>query len=166
MSDFAWRMMRPEDIDDVVTVAAASFPDHFETRDCFAERLVFFPHGCFVLAASKEISGYLIAYPYSFGTVPPLNSVLGGLPASSRALYLHDLALHPVARGKDHGAPIITRLFAMAHDRGFSLIHLVAVNGSAGYWRRFGFKPVTNKPSFACKLTSYGDAAIYMVHEL
>ena len=42
--------MRPTDIDAVVEVARLSFPDHFEDRACFQNRLALYPRGCFVLA--------------------------------------------------------------------------------------------------------------------
>ena len=77
MSELHWRPMRPGDVDGVVRVAAVAFPDHFEARACFAERLALFPNGCFVLASPVEVKGYLIAYPWPFGAIPPLNSLLG-----------------------------------------------------------------------------------------
>lgn len=95
-----WRPMRPTDIDAVVEVARLSFPDHFEDRACFQNRLALYPRGCFVLAdGGGPARGYLIAYPWKAESAPPLNTVIEGLPPQPDLIYLHDLALHPEARG-------------------------------------------------------------------
>jgi len=55
--------MTPDDIDGVVGVARLSFPDHFEARECFAERQQLAPEGCFVLSdEAGTVMGYLMAY--------------------------------------------------------------------------------------------------------
>ena len=45
-----WRAMTAADLDAVTAIAAVGFPEHFEGRDCFENRLVLNPGGCFVLA--------------------------------------------------------------------------------------------------------------------
>ena len=80
MSEYSWRPMRADDVDGVVAVAASAFPDHFEARACFAERVALFPQGCFALASDDDVKGYLIAYPWPLGAIPPLDSLLGTLP--------------------------------------------------------------------------------------
>ena len=63
--------MRPDDIPAVVDVARLSFPDHFEDRACFENRLALYPRGCFVLAdADGPARGYLIAYPWKAESAP------------------------------------------------------------------------------------------------
>ncbi len=158
-----WRAMTAADISGVVPVAAAAFPEHFEDRGCFEERLALFPDGCFVLAAGAEVKGYLVAYPWPLGHIPPLNSQLGALPGTRDTIYLHDLALHPAVRGQGHAKPIIARLDAAAREWGADRIALVSVNGTSAFWQSFGFEPVTDDAAITKKLASYGDAALYMV---
>lgn len=153
-----WRPMTADDLDDVVAVAAVAFPDHPEGRACFAERLALCPGLCFVLAEGSRVAGYLIAYPWPLGEIPPLDTLLGSLPEGRDAHYLHDLALLPEARGQGQAAAGLDMLFA----RIATPIALVSVNDSAAFWRPQGFVEV-DRPDLRRKLASYGADARYMV---
>ena len=166
MSEYSWRPMRADDVDGVVAVAASAFPDHFEARACFAERVALFPQACFVLASDDDVKGYLIAYPWPLGAIPPLDSLLGTLPEARDVWYLHDLALHPEMRGQGHARPIVERLASEAGAAGVTKIALVSVNDSVPFWSSMGFAPVTGDPAIARKLESYGDDSTYMVRQL
>jgi GNAT superfamily N-acetyltransferase len=158
--------MRADDLDAVVRVAAAGFPDHFEDRACFENRLALYPQGCFVLASEgAEAVGYLVAYPWLRDAAPALNSLIAALPEAAELLYLHDLALAPEARGGGHAGPIVERLAAQARADGWTEMALVAVNGAAPFWGRRGFF-VVETPALAAKLQSYGPDARYMVRRL
>ncbi|PZU56013.1 MAG: GNAT family N-acetyltransferase [Brevundimonas sp.] len=163
--------MRPEDIDAVVEVARLSFPDHFEDRACFENRLALYPRGCFVLAGAgaedgaEPARGYLIAYPWRADAAPALNTVIEGLPAQAEVLYLHDLALDPRARGGGRTGAVIERLAEQAAEDGWPALALVAVNAASGFWARHGFEP-RDPPGMAQKLASYGEDARYMVRTL
>jgi len=156
--------MAPADLDGVVRVARIAFPDHFEDRACFAERLALYPQGCFVLDAG-QVAGYLIAYPWRSASAPPLNTVIGTLPLGADVLYLHDLALHPDARGQGATSAIVERLAVQARAEGWPVIALVAVNDATAFWQRMGFG-VVDDPAMAAKLASYGADARYMVRKL
>ncbi|MBB5772765.1 ribosomal protein S18 acetylase RimI-like enzyme [Brevundimonas vesicularis] len=161
-----WRPMRPKDIDAVVEVARLSFPDHFEDRACFQNRLALYPRGCFVLEGGDGAArGYLIAYPWKAESAPPLNTVIEGLPAEPDLIYLHDLALHPEARGGGVTGAIVERLAEQATEDGWPAIALVAVNDAVGFWSRHGF---VEQPAeaMAAKLASYGADARYMLRPL
>jgi GNAT superfamily N-acetyltransferase len=158
--------MQASDIDGVVAVARVAFPDHFEARACFEERLALFWQGCFVLGCGGSVKGYLIAYPWPLGSIPPLDSLLGGLPADRDAFYLHDLALHPQVRGQGHARPIVERVIKALRDAGGSRVALVSVNDTLSFWRGMGFVPVDGDAGVARKLASYGDGARYMVREV
>ncbi|WP_333895553.1 GNAT family N-acetyltransferase [Brevundimonas aurantiaca] len=161
-----WRPMRPNDIADVVEVARLSFPDHFEDRPCFENRLALYPRGCFVLADGHEAAkGYLIAYPWRADSAPPLNTVIEGLPADPALIYLHDLALHPSVRGGGATGAVIARLVEQATEDGWPAVALVAVNDAVAFWSRHGFVEQT-APGMAAKLPSYGPDARYMVRRL
>ncbi|MFA4899531.1 MAG: GNAT family N-acetyltransferase [Brevundimonas sp.] len=161
-----WRPMRPTDIDAVVEVARLSFPDHFEDRACFQNRLALCPRGCFVLAESEGAArGYLIAYPWKAESAPPLNTVIEGLPAEPDLIYLHDLALHPEARGGGVTGAIVERLAEQATEDGWPAIALVAVNDAVGFWSRHGFVEQLAE-AMAAKLASYGADARYMLRPL
>lgn len=158
--------MRPDDIDAVVEVARLSFPDHFEERACFQNRLALYPRGCFVLTDGEApAQGYLIAYPWRADSAPPLNTVIEGLPAEPALIYLHDLALHPQARGGGVTTAIIERLADQAAEDGWPAIALVAVNDAVDFWRRHGFAE-HEASSMKAKLATYGADARYMIRSL
>ena len=161
-----WRPMRPTDIDAVVEVARLSFPDHFEDRACFENRLALYPRGCFVLGEGDGAArGYLIAYPWKSESAPPLNTVIEGLPAQPGLIYLHDLALHPEARGGGVTGAIVERLAEQATEDGWPAVALVAVNDAVGFWSRHGFVEQLAE-AMAAKLASYGADARYMLRPL
>lgn len=166
MVENTWRAMIRADVDEVVSVAASAFPDHFERRACFENRLALFPPGCFVLGSPAGVAGYLIAYPWAFGAIPPLNTLLDRLPETTDAIYLHDLALRPEARGQGHARPIVERLVQVGRQFGAGRIALVSVNSSLAFWQGLGFAPVTHDPALRDKLRSYGDCASYMIREI
>jgi len=158
--------MTPGDLDAVAAIAVLGFPDHFEGRDCFANRLDLWPRGCFVLAGEDGApKGYLVAYPWRADAAPTLNTCLAAIPDDATVMYLHDLALHPDVRGGGHTAEIVERLAVMARAEGWPAVALVAVNDAASFWERRGFS-VRATPEMAAKLTSYGPDARYMVRPL
>jgi ribosomal protein S18 acetylase RimI-like enzyme len=159
-----WRNVRTDDLDAVVALARLAFPDHFEDRRCFAERLSLFPKGCFALDGPAGLSGYLISYPWISMSVPPVNALIHELPARADVIYLHDLALHPDARGLGLARAAVEKLVEQAEGDGWRQIALVAVNDAAAFWKAARFRA-----SSACGvagLASYGDHAIYMTREI
>jgi len=161
-----WRPMTTADLDAVVRIATVSFPDHFEGRDCFGNRLALNPSGCFVLAdGGAPPEGYLIAYPWRADDAPALNTLLGTIPGDAAVMYLHDLALDPAARGGDLSRSIVDRLADDARAAGWPSLALVAVNDAAPFWERHGFT-IVDRPGMADKLAGYGAAARYMVRDL
>lgn len=153
-----WRAMEAGDLDGVVAVARIAFPDHPEGRACFAERLALAPRSCFVLEGEGHIAGYLIAYPWPQGAIPPLDTLLGGLPEVRDSWYLHDLALLPKVRGGGNARAGLALLFAQVS----APIALVSVNESAAFWQAQGFVP-RESAELRAKLASYGADARYMI---
>ena len=161
-----WRAMTAADLDAVAALAAIGFPDHFEGRDCFENRLALNPHGCFVLAGEEAgIRGYLIAYPWTADAVPALNTVVAAIPDDASVICLHDLTLDPTVRGGGWSRPMVERLAEESRIAGWPALALVAVNDAAPFWERHGFT-VVDKPGMADKLAGYGVGARYMVRSL
>lgn len=157
-----WRQMHPADLDAVIAIAGRVHPDFPEAREVFADKLRLHAAGALVLENGTAVAGYCFAHPWH-GTQPaPLNTLLGTLPASADALYLHDLALLPEAQGAGAGAAAIAILLSRAASLRLDRLCLVAVNGSLPYWSRHGFV-VTDAPELRAKLASYGADARFMV---
>jgi GNAT superfamily N-acetyltransferase len=166
LSRLNWRAMTTADLDAVATVAAVGFPDHFEGRDCFENRLALNPAGCFVLVGEGDAPrGYLVAYPWTENGAPALNTLIAAIPDEASVMYLHDLALDPSVRGGGWSRPIVERLAQDASAAGWPALTLVAVNDAAPFWERHGFV-VADPPGMAHKLSGYGPDARYMVRRL
>lgn len=166
LSRLSWRPMRAGDLDAVADIALLAFPDHFEGRDCFENRLALNPSGCFVLSdADGPAKGYLVAYPWRADSAPALNALIEAVPDDAAVIYLHDLALHPDARGRGLTAPMVERLARDARAAGWPALALVAVNDASAFWARRGFAAV-DSPAMAAKLAGYGPNARYMLRRL
>jgi hypothetical protein len=165
MEHLAWRAMAEGDLDGVLAVAAVVHPTYPERREVFAERLMLFPGGCHVLADGEDVLGYLVVHPWRAGMPVPLDTLLGGLPASEETRYLHDLALLPEARGGGHAARGVTRVVRDAYRDGAPSLSLVAIAGTRRFWESQGFA-ASEDPAMAVPLADYGDGALWMVRDL
>jgi GNAT superfamily N-acetyltransferase len=163
--DIAWRTMTAFDLTAVDAIANQVHPDFFEASDVLAERQALYPNGCYLLEIGERPAGYVLSHPWRQGSLPALNTLLGALPTDADTYYLHDLALLPVTRRIGAASFIVEALIKHAAAQGFASMHLVAVNGSRGFWERHGFV-VDVVPALAEKLRSYEDSAAYMVRPL
>ena len=161
MPELTWRPMTPDDLDEVVEIAAIAFPDHFEDRACFANRLEVWPEGCLVLDDPEGVAGYLFAYPWTADSAPALNSVIPAIPPDADVLYLHDLALHPRVRGQGASRTAMARVLEQAQAGGWTTVALIAVNDATAFWQGHGFA-LRETPGLAEKLIGYGPGARYM----
>jgi hypothetical protein len=157
--------MRPADLPAVNALAALLHPDYPEDAVVFAERLRLYPPGCHVLERDGEIAAYVVSHPWLDRAPPPLNTLLGELPARPTTYYLHDLALMPEVRGSGASVQVVEALAGQARNEDLPSLSLIAVNGSAGFWQRQGFAAVVDD-TLAEKLRSYGDDAQFMMQTL
>ncbi len=160
----SWRAMEYTDLPHVYKCAERLFPDHHEEYACFVRRWEWGRDFCMVLPSVRpdQIDGYLVAYPWPYGSVPPLNQVLPFCPQSHGWLYLSDLAVEKSAPGGQGKAAVAT-LVSEARDAGCAGIALVAVNHSESFWRRQGFASQDAGALPAGALMHYGEDAVYMV---
>jgi ribosomal protein S18 acetylase RimI-like enzyme len=150
----AWRPMREHDLAKVVAVADLVHPNHPEDPEVFAERLALHPEGCLVHEESGDLTGYVVSHPWI--VLPPsLNTRIGSLPPAPSTYYIHDLALLPLARGQGAAGAVVRRLLIHAAALGLPCVSLVAVEGSAAFWTRCGFREEED-PALAGTLRSYG----------
>jgi GNAT superfamily N-acetyltransferase len=157
--------MTAVDLPAVNAVAARVHPAYPEDEAVFAERLRLYPPGCHVLDRNGTIMAYAVSHPWVDRAPPLLNAPLDGLPARPSTYYLHDIALLPEARGSGAAGAIVATLVARAGVERLPSLSLIAVKGSAGFWRRQGFEAVTDG-ALAAKLRSYGDDAQFMMRRL
>ncbi|MDB5530903.1 MAG: family N-acetyltransferase [Devosia sp.] len=160
-----WRALSTLDLPMVEAIAAIVHPDFPEDTAVLAERQRLYPDGARFLELGGIPSGYLISHPWTFKSLPALNSRLGAIPPDASTYYLHDLALLNKARGTGAAAMIVGDIINHARAGGFPNLSLVAVNGSQPFWHKHGFR-VVNASELAEKLASYEATARFMVKPL
>jgi predicted N-acetyltransferase YhbS len=85
------------------------------------------------------------------------------IPQQADCLYIHDLAVHPLHRGKGLGRSMVFEAKKIARNSGFAFMSLVAVQGSSDFWQRFNFVIRENlSEKNLAKLHSYGTDVFYM----
>jgi ribosomal protein S18 acetylase RimI-like enzyme len=165
IKDVAWRLMTAYDLPAVQAIADTVHVDFYESAEVLAERQRLYHNGCYLLEIGEKPVGYVLSHPWTYATLPPLNTLLGALPASPDTYYIHDLCLLPVARRIGSAGKIIGALTKHAEALGYATMTLVAVNGSVAWWEKHGFV-VTEEPELYAKLLSYEEGARYMVRKL
>ncbi|GGP24324.1 GNAT family N-acetyltransferase [Silvimonas amylolytica] len=126
-----------------------------EPVETFAARLRLSPGSSWVAEAGGQVLGYFFTHPWAGETPPPLGRALQQLPANQDTHFLHDLAVHPQARGRGVAPRLVEAALDWGRQRGLKFTRLVAVAGAAPFWRKWGFKPVATAPA-------YGDDAALM----
>jgi ribosomal protein S18 acetylase RimI-like enzyme len=157
-----WRAMTEADLPGVNAIAAVVHPGYPEDAAIFEERLALYPAGCQVLVATGgALAGYIVSHPWRDREPPPLNTLLGVLPAQPSTYYIHDIALLSDARGAGVARTIASALIDHARQAGLPAVSLVAVNRSQAFWRRMGFQRVDDE-RLRAKLASYDGEACLM----
>ncbi len=161
---YLWRPMAVTDLPQVMAIAERVHVGYFEAEEVFAERLARFPHGCrMAVARDGGACGYAIMHPWHLGQPPALNRLLGDARTVVDCLHLHDIALLPATRGAGLGRGAVDFMRTVMREEKLPHAALVAVHGSMGYWRNFGFEPWQNEARQLREyLRSYGEGAVYM----
>ena len=163
--DVSWRAMSGYDLAAVSAIASKVHPGFFEADAVLAEKHTLYRNGCYILEVAEKPAGYVLSHPFTLGSLPALDTLLGALPDEPDTFYIHDLALLPVARGVKAAGKIIAALTKHAEAMGFPTMSLVAVNGSGAFWEKQGFV-VEERAELADKLAAYEADARYMVKTL
>jgi ribosomal protein S18 acetylase RimI-like enzyme len=165
-----WRPMSAADLLSALTIAEKVHPAFPEEAEVFAERLRLYAAGCLVFHEGAVILGYAISHPWRAMDPPALNSRLGTLPRHPETYYIHDIALLPELRRTGAAAMAVARMLAQAGKEKLATASLVAVNGSAGFWERHGFRKIAldkiRDATLVRKLSGYSTAAAFMVRQL
>jgi GNAT superfamily N-acetyltransferase len=143
------RSMLFEDLSGVTVVQSVAYTAKFwEHPSTFLGKWVSHPAGCFVAVLAEELalSGYAITHPWTITAPPPsLNAGIShNLPLHPDCLYIHDVAVHPSARGAGVSRLLFDKVCAHAGTLALKTITLVAVDGAATYWAKLGFVDQTS----------------------
>ncbi|MBR7748124.1 GNAT family N-acetyltransferase [Undibacterium baiyunense] len=167
MTDFIVRPMQVEDMDEILLVQAACYSDDIpESVESLRAKLLASPLSCFVAIRHDELIAYLISLPWNSSAPPALNAPTCEIPAHVDCLYLHDLSVHPYARGTGVARALIDCFFSRCAQWQMRRSCLVAVQNSTSYWQRFGFLPATTTAEMREKLSSYPGNAEFLMREI
>lgn len=119
------------------------------------------PSTCWVVQDQDErILGYLLSHRWHDALQPPaLNSVPSEVEVTGNGVYLHDLAIDPVAQKQGVSAQLWRQFVRALGEQGLSTVYLVAANNSADYWAYKGFETAQALDANA----GYGDGAQWMI---
>ncbi|PAL21936.1 GNAT family N-acetyltransferase [Acetobacter syzygii] len=158
-ADTIWRLMAPDDLGHVTTLAARVHPDYPEDTTIFAERLRLAPSGCLSLMLDGQFGGYLISHSWRGLLSPPLNTLLGSLPTPADRWYIHDLVVTPQGRGQGHAQVAITLAENAARQAGLPTLTLTSTRHALQFWARQGFVPEEISAEEQAILASYDPQA-------
>ena len=154
--------MTAGDLTAVAELATRIHPDYPERPEVFSEKFSLFPYGCFTLADATAIYGYCFSHPWIVGAPPSLDTFLGGLPERPDGYFIHDLTVDSSVRRRNLAAKLVPDLMRIARGARFSLVTLVAVNDSALFWSRMGFRQTGDEATQATARAKYGFGAVHM----
>jgi predicted N-acetyltransferase YhbS len=159
----AIRMMAAADIPAVLEIQAICYTELTPESDASLHaKLRASQATCFIASIEGAVVGYLISLPWESSNPPALNAETCRLPRSPDCLYLHDLAVTRSARKLRTGHALVEAFLAQLRASGLGRASLVAVQGSAPYWERYGFRAVPPSGPLKAKLATYGDSVLYM----
>ncbi len=124
------------------------------------------PAYCWIASQGETPLGYILAHPWPLRLAPPLKQLHYTIPPGTDALYIHDLALSPAARGLGVATALVQKVLDTAQGQGLSQAALISVQGTQGFWQRFGFAPYPlADPSFAAHVHQHYGTTSYVYME-
>lgn len=160
------RMMAAGDIPAVLEIQAVCYTEVTpESKASLHAKLSASQSTCLIASLDGDTVGYLISLPWEFSNPPMLNAETCRLPSSPDCLYLHDLAVIPSARKFGTGRALVDVFLTRLGQLNLGRASLIAVQNSAAYWRRYGFRAVPMSEPLKAKLSTYGEGVVYMERE-
>jgi len=163
----ALRPMQQHDLAAAGEIQAACYAgDLLEPAEILRQRLHCAPDTCWVASESGRVVAYLVAYRSLLGKITPLHAPFDPAPQPD-TLYIHDLAVHPAAKGCRLGGLLVTTLLTVVRREKLRHSALVSLQGSKTFWARQGYRPhVLSDRREQLRLAGYGDAPCYMSRPL
>lgn len=157
------RTMAEADIPAVLEIQAACYTQLIpESEESLHAKLSASQATCSIASLGGRVVGYLISLPWERSKPPVLNAKTCRLPSTPNCLYLHDLAVIPIARSSGAGRALVSAFLTQLRASNLGHAALIAVQSSASYWKRYGFQIVELSEPLQTKLSTYGKSAVYM----
>lgn len=153
--------LHQRNIDDVLRIQKAAYNEmYLEDADSFTAKIAASPTTSFAAWRNSSMVGYLIAVLLDDDAVFHLNtSHVPAVPReSATVMYVHDLAVHPEARGSGVAHLLLHQLEEVTKETAVSEWRLVSVQGSQDFWAQRGFVASPDSPP-----NGYGPEAVLML---
>lgn len=159
--------MQTHDIQSILSIQALSYPALLhESATNLLAKLEFSPHTCWVAENNAHILAYLFSHPWVDSCLPDLDSPMNLPTDKADIFFIHDLALHPQARGLGLARHLIQTALQWAQQHSYHTVRLIAVENSGAFWRGMGFSHSDKLMAFQEKVRAYGAAAQCMQTQL
>jgi GNAT superfamily N-acetyltransferase len=123
------------DYSDIAKIGTKIYSDeYYESEESLFSKIDGCPSGCFV-ADLDGVVGYAISFPYVVGKSSPIDSFFF-LVENPNCWYIHEVCVAEDFRGMG----IARMLASKVIEVGWDVMCLTAVQGSEGFWERFGFR--------------------------
>jgi len=137
------RPLTASDVSAIAVIEAAVYEPSLHVSDEAFRRLIeIYPAGALGCFDDDGLCGYAFGVPLTAGSILDLRAPLPAVPANADVFYVHDVAVAPRCRGTGVGRVLVRRLLDLARAARFTRAELVAVQGAAPFWERFGFRAV------------------------
>jgi GNAT superfamily N-acetyltransferase len=145
-----------DDLPHLTRIQSACYPtEYLEATGTFERKLQLSPDSHWLIECDGVAMGYFLTHPWAGNAPPALDHATLTLPEQADCHFLHDLALHPAARGQGLAPRLIEAALQWGRAHGLPRTMLVAVQGSVPFWERWGFACIGNA-------AAYGDGAALM----
>ena len=134
--------LHQRNIDDILRIQRAAYAENYlEDAESFIAKIAASPTTSFGAWRNMEMLAYLIAVPLADDDGFDLNT--SHIPAAdietATVMYIHDVAVHPDARGSGVANHLLNRLADHVSGSSISEWQLVSVQGSQDFWAKQGF---------------------------
>ena len=137
------RALTSADLAAVHALEAEAYLPSLVVSDAAFRRLIdLYPAGALGAFDRDGLCGFIFGVPLRSGTTLDLQAPLDRVPPDADVFYVHDLAVAVRCRGGGVGSRLASQLLDVARSEGFTRAELVSVQGSAPFWRKFGFVAV------------------------
>ena len=153
--------LHQRNIDDILRIQKAAYGEmYLEDADSFIAKIIASPATSFAAWNDSLMIGYLIAVPLQSDDGLHLNtSDVPTVPLeNATVMYIHDVAVHPEARGDGVAQLLLQHLEDAVSGTSISQWLLVSVQGSHDFWVKQGFA-VSPRPA----PNGYGAEAVLML---
>ncbi|MDW5415669.1 GNAT family N-acetyltransferase [Iodobacter sp. CM08] len=158
------RPFTPSDIQSLMGIQSACYPANLlEEAEHLTAKHQQSPSSCWVATQHQHVLAYLLTHPWSGDTPPALNAPLPTPNQSCDIYFIHDLAVHPSARGLGLAQQLLDTALKWARQEKLQKIRLIAIAGAANFWIKQGLSPVKNvNKDLSRKLADYGTDTHYL----